>query len=65
MATGDTSRYWWCLEHERVETDEGCANTERLGPFDSATEAAAALENAQRRTEAWETDPDWNDDVDD
>jgi hypothetical protein len=65
MTAGDRPRYWWCLEHEQVEMDEGCANTERLGPFDTADEAAAALENAQRRSEAWDNDPAWNDDVDD
>jgi hypothetical protein len=26
-------RWWWCLEHQRVEPDLGCAGTERLGPF--------------------------------
>lgn len=57
--------YWYCIKHDRVEReDEGCANKERLGPYDSHAEASRALEIAADRTEAWENDPDWNDDVD-
>ena len=65
MTAGDPSRYWWCLDHQTVETDEGCANSVRLGPFDTRAEAADALEIARRRTEAWDSDPKWNDDVKD
>ena len=53
--------YWWCLDHARVETDEGCANTVRLGPFVSAEEAANALEHARQRSEEWDSDPNWED----
>jgi hypothetical protein len=63
MAAGDPPQYWWCLDHQSVETDEGCANTVRLGPFDDYAAAAAALETARRRSEAWDNDPVWNDEV--
>ena len=62
MSVTDPPRYWWCLDHNAVETDEGCANTVRLGPFDDAEQAAKALELARKRTEAWEGDAAWNDD---
>ncbi len=48
MTAGDPPRYWWCLDHEAVETDEGCANSVRLGPFDDYAKAADALETARR-----------------
>jgi hypothetical protein len=64
MTATESPQYWWCLAHEKVETDDGCANTERLGPFDDYAEATSALEIARRRTEAWDSDPEWNDEDD-
>jgi hypothetical protein len=62
MNTGlDKPRFWWCLTHERVETDDGCPNTVRLGPFDTREEAERAIETAHKRTQDWESDPAWND----
>ncbi len=58
--------YWFCLKHRVVEPDdEGCPNKDRLGPYDTAAEAGRALERAAERTEAWDEDPVWNDDVED
>lgn len=57
----EQQRWWFCLRHERVEPDEGCANTVRLGPYPTREEAARARETAALRTEAWENDPRWND----
>lgn len=48
------SQWWWCLVHQRVEPDDGCANAERLGPFATQEEAARALEIAQKRNEEWD-----------
>ncbi len=46
--------FWWCLKHGTVEgsatDDSGCANMERLGPYSSAEQAAAALDRARART---------------
>ncbi len=65
MTTGiDPVEYWWCLDHNTVETGEGCANTVRLGPFSEYAEAETALERARERSEEWDTDPRWNDDLD-
>ena len=57
--------YWFCLTHHAVEPDEGCPNKDRLGPYESHAEAARAIEKAAERTEAWDEDPVWNDDVED
>jgi hypothetical protein len=56
-------QYWFCLTHHRVEGGEGCRNQDRLGPYPSPEAAARALETVAERNEAWENDPDWNDDL--
>ena len=43
-------RWWWCLDHGRVEQGAGCANMNRLGPYDTEEQAATALERARART---------------
>lgn len=57
--------YWYCIKHHRVEGEEGCPNRDRLGPYPTRQEAAAALEKVEQRNEAWENDPAWNDSEDD
>ena len=52
------SQWWFCLVHQRVEGDDGCANAERLGPFGTEAAASRALETAQQRNEQWEADED-------
>jgi hypothetical protein len=56
--------YWFCLRHHTVEEEQGCRSADRLGPYDTAEDAAQALERARERTEAWEHDPTWMDDDD-
>ncbi len=58
---GVMSEFWYCIKHHRVEGDDGCPNKERLGPYPTEAEASRALEKAAGRTEAWDNDPDWND----
>ena len=58
-----SDEYWYCLKHHAVEGTDGCRNADRLGPYDTAAEAARALETVEERNEAWENDPDWNDDA--
>ena len=48
------SEFWYCLNHHRVEPEDGCANSQRLGPYPSQDEASRALEKVQERNEAWE-----------
>ncbi|UMG92799.1 hypothetical protein [Nocardioides sp. TF02-7] len=57
--------YWFCLEHNAVEGTHGCPNKDRLGPYETEAEASRALETARERTEKWDEDPAWNDDVED
>ncbi len=63
MATGGGS-WWYCLKHATVEADQGCASSNRMGPYASPVEASHALETAAERTQAWDSDPAWNDDAD-
>ena len=57
--------YWYCLNHHAVEGPDGCAYKDRLGPYDTETQAARALEKVKERNEAWDTDPRWNDELED
>jgi len=57
------SQFWYCLNHHRVEPADGCANSSRLGPYATEAEAERALEKVQERNEAWDNDPNWNDDL--
>jgi hypothetical protein len=60
--SGQGGRYYWCLRHHRVETDDNkCAERFLLGPFASATEAEHALEKVAERNDAWDAeDARWN-----
>jgi len=55
------TKYWWCLNHSAVETGDGCAYKDRLGPYPSEAEAARALEKVKERNEEWDNDPDYKD----
>jgi hypothetical protein len=57
--------YWYCLNHHAVEGPDGCAHQDRLGPYDTEAEASRALEKVKERNEAWDNDPNWNDDLED
>jgi len=56
-------KYWFCLNHHTVEGPDGCAYQDRLGPYPTAAEAERALEKVAERNEAWDNDPNWNDDL--
>ena len=48
-------RYYWSLNDNRVVTEEdGVKAADRLGPYDSAEEAARALETVAARNETWD-----------
>lgn len=59
---GMEQEWYYCLEHATVEPEFGCRLATRLGPYPTRQEAARALETVEERNEAWEADPDWNDD---
>lgn len=50
--------WYYCLAHQRVEPEEGCANAERMGPYATEEEAHHALERAHERNEAYDADED-------
>jgi hypothetical protein len=54
--------FWFCLKHHTVEGRDGCRNADRLGPYATSAEASRALEKVEERNEAWDHDPEWNDD---
>jgi hypothetical protein len=58
LATGDDMSWYYCLVHQKVEPEEGCANAERLGPFATEAEAAGALDLARERNDAFDADDD-------
>jgi len=55
-----TEKFWWCLNHDRVEPQDGCAWKDRLGPYATEAEAARALEKVKERNEEWDNDPFYN-----
>jgi hypothetical protein len=56
-SSGSDVRYWWCLRHNRVETDaNACQAVHRLGPYRSAAEAERALERVAERNAAWDAE---------
>lgn len=56
--------WYYCLDHKAVEPEEGCRAEVRIGPFPTKEKAAAALETVEERNLDWESDPNWNDDLD-
>lgn len=50
--------WYYCLTHQRVEPDDGCANDQRMGPYDSEEQAAGALDRAAQRNAAFDADDD-------
>jgi hypothetical protein len=57
MSSSGARQYYWCLSHQRVETDDNlCSAVNRLGPYGSAAEAERALDKVRERNEAWDAD---------
>ena len=51
-------QWYFCLEDQQVEPEDGCANAERLGPYESEHAARQALERAAERNAAFDDDDD-------
>jgi hypothetical protein len=55
--SGSATRYYWCLRHNRVETDDNvCAERYRLGPYGSEAEARRALDKVAERNAEWDAE---------
>jgi hypothetical protein len=48
--------WYWCLDHHKVEPEDGCANDRRMGPYETVQEAERAPERAKARSEQWDRD---------
>jgi|JI8StandDraft_1071087.scaffolds.fasta_scaffold204825_2 hypothetical protein len=57
-------QWYWCLTHKAVEPYEACKSIDRLGPYATREDAAAALATVTRRNDEWEHDPRFDDDDD-
>lgn len=62
-----TTRWYWCLTHERVESDDERDHPENaLGPYDTPEQARNWKERVEDRAEAWdEQDEAWEGSDDD
>lgn len=50
--------WYYCLEHQGVEPEDGCPNSERMGPYATEGEAQHAMERAAERNAAFDADDD-------
>jgi hypothetical protein len=48
--------WYYCLEHKKSEPEDGCANSERMGPYVTQGEADRAIERAAQRNAAFDVD---------
>jgi hypothetical protein len=57
MSNSGGGRYYWCLRHNRVETDQDvCPASMTMGPYGSPTEAEQALTRVAERNEQWDAE---------
>ena len=52
MSSSGGGAYYWCLRHNRVETDQDvCPASRTMGPYETRTEAEQALARVAERNE--------------
>ena len=57
MSDSGGGPYYWCLRHNRVETDQDvCPASMTMGPYESPTEAEQALTRVAERNEQWDAE---------
>ena len=57
MSNSGGGPYYWCLRHNRVETDDDvCRATKTMGPYDTADQAEQALTRVAERNEQWDAE---------
>lgn len=57
-----SEQWYWCLRHSAVESQLGCPNDVRMGPYESQYEASQAIARAKARTEEMDrADAEWED----
>jgi len=58
-----SDKFWFCMEHHRVEKSEDTHGSDHLGPFPTEDAAAHALETVAEREKAYDAeDSAWNGD---
>jgi hypothetical protein len=50
------STFWFCETHHAVEPFHGCGSGKRIGPFDSETAAANALQTIAERERRYDSE---------
>ena len=48
--------FWFCVDHHAVETFAGCGSHNRVGPFDSESGAARALDTIAERERGYQAE---------
>ncbi len=56
MSVSNSGPWYWCLRHSTVEPADGCAGTDRMGPYESAEEARNWRQRVAARNEAWDAE---------
>lgn len=57
MSSSGGGPYYWCLRHNRVETDnEVCPASRTMGPYETPAEAEQALTRVAERNEQWDAE---------
>ena len=55
--------WFFCLKHDTVEPKEGCADSHRLGPYETTQQAERAVQSvAEREAKLTEEDRAWEGD---
>lgn len=57
MADRGDIRYFWCLKHHRVEdSTNACAWGDRLGPYETESQAQQALQLVEERNRRFDAE---------
>jgi hypothetical protein len=54
MAETSTGNWYWCLHHQRAEPEDGCPNSERLGPYPTREAAQDWKATTEARNKEWD-----------
>ena len=58
------SEFWYCVKHHAVEEADGAARRSTASVRSApARRPSTRCEKAEQRNEAWDNDPDWNDEA--
>lgn len=55
-ADKESAKFYWCIRHQRVESEERCGSELLMGPYDSADAAQRYAETAKDREDSWKAE---------